>query len=163
MLPMCVCWSQAMEEEHVRSKDSGMVFVRTMNKKKATPMEEWEIVIAPIEGKEYTSKRTIGASNSAQPIDVFYAKMAEMNRELRDQEHAELIEVEVIGARLYTGARTAPVPAAAADAHSCADGRSLKCSQSDLNRSTRRACRSHVRKIQPRAPLSYRQVALPEG
>jgi hypothetical protein len=92
-----------MEEEHLRSKDSGMVFLRTMNQKEATPMEEWEIVVRPVDGKVYTSKRTIGADNSAQPIAVYYAKMAEKNRELRDKAHAELIEVEVVGARLYTG------------------------------------------------------------
>ena len=61
-------------------------------------------MLEPIPGKTYTSDRTMGAKCSAQPIQVIYEKMREKNKELRAKEHEELIEEEVVAARLYSTA-----------------------------------------------------------
>ena len=59
--------------------------------------------MAPMAGKEYTSGRTIGEDNAAQPLEIMLEKMREKNERLKASGHDELIEEEMIGARLYTG------------------------------------------------------------
>ena len=94
---------KGMEAEHNERPDSKTVFVRSMNKKEATPMQEWEIVLTPVEGTKYSSGRTIGDDNSALPLEVILERMRAKNLELRAKGHTELVKEEVVGARLYTG------------------------------------------------------------
>ena len=65
--------------------------------KYASSAEEWKIVVEPEEGFEYSSGR-IGT-----PLAVFLKLMDEKNALLRERGLALMVEVELIGARLYTG------------------------------------------------------------
>ena len=100
-----------MKAEHCEKRDSPKAFTRTPGGQagsssnggggtEATPQQEWEIVVAPEEGRSYGGGQSL---REGKPLKHYEKQMRRKNAELARLQHTPLIIEEVVGIRLYTG------------------------------------------------------------
>ena len=103
---------EAMKQEHCERKDAKLSFTSS-NGTTTTSKMEWEIVVEPQIGKLYPERASYrtpegvatqpGLCRRAVTLCELAKEMALVNSRLRSSGHVELLEVELVGGRLYTG------------------------------------------------------------
>ena len=117
-----------METEHTSYDDADEPFSTTNGVKGATSRLEWEIVVDPQPGKRYvcrtglvlasatkgTATNLLSSAQTASPkeewtrrkaipLEAFHQELAEKNRQLREMGQDQVLMLELIAGRLYTG------------------------------------------------------------
>eukprot|EP00325_Prymnesiales_sp_UTEX-LB-985_P002783 CAMPEP_0174705770 /NCGR_PEP_ID=MMETSP1094-20130205/8869_1 /TAXON_ID=156173 /ORGANISM="Chrysochromulina brevifilum, Strain UTEX LB 985" /LENGTH=1050 /DNA_ID=CAMNT_0015903971 /DNA_START=465 /DNA_END=3614 /DNA_ORIENTATION=+ len=100
---------ESMRSEHCDMPDSLKVFNTSNGMKDVTSKQEWEFVVKPDGSTAYPERG--GGFREEHPnwcrkateLNVYAAKMEDMNRKLARRGHTHMIQEELVAGRLYTG------------------------------------------------------------
>ena len=95
----------SMEREHTACDDVDLTFTSSNGVTTSTRLE-WEVVVAPIEGKRYPERargRGMEGERNVRSLQELLPAMEERNRQLQAAKHSPMGEDELVAGRMYTG------------------------------------------------------------